>query len=270
MSEDVIVDCVKKKFKGKLLDIVLEQINTYNELSNSDYKVNNKYNVGESVKLNCDHLLHGIGTHTDILDVFAKRGIVSQDYYGDNSNHAFCYNSAFWIVDNDILLKDYIKNYSGVVAKYNGKYEQVPYGELDNFVEKMRKVNPWLWTAESSMEIRFMPSLAKDDNNIGFILNMENVLAKRLRENSVFKSSFSKEDALEFVSDKAKNKFKEEGFVADFFSRTDYLIFGVPKCCIEGIIVGRDVEGKEKYIDYLKQMFPWCYICNLDGIIIDK
>lgn len=267
-EQELIINNAKNKFKGELLDIVLEQINTYNELSNSNYVIKKQYHLGDDVLLNKNHLLHGIGTNNSIINIISKRGIVSPDYYGTSSNHAFYYESAFWNVDKNISLKDYIQNYSGIIAKYNDKYEQVPYGKLDNFVEKMKKVNPWKWTAESSMEIRFMPSLAKNDNQIGFILNMENKLSQKLRNNSVFKDSFNQEYAFEFVHEKNQDKFKEEGFTADFFCRADYLIFGVPSCCIEGILVGRIVENRKEDIIKLKELFPNSYICNLDGKVI--
>lgn len=268
MNKEVIITNTKKKFSGELLDIVLKQIDNFFELSESKYQVDNNYNIGDSVILNDNHILHGIGSHTDIIKIFSERGIISPDFFGTNINHAFCYTSAFWTVDNNILLKDFIKNYSGIVANYNGNYELVPYGELDNFVEKMRNIDHWLWTAESSMEIRFMPSLARDNNQIGFIINTENKIAKRLRKNSVFKDSFKKEYAFEFINENHKQKFIKDGFTADFFERADYLIFGIPKNCIEGILVGREYEIDNNILDKLKEYFPNSYICNLDGKVI--
>jgi len=268
MNKEVIIENAKNKFKGELLNIVVKQINDYFELAKSDYAIAKKYEINDEVMLTKNHLLHGIGSHTDIINVFSERGIVSQDYFGDSSDHAFCYESAFWNVKSDILLKDYIRNYSGIVAKVNKEYWQIPYGKLDEFVEKMKEVEHWLWTAESSMEIRFMPSLARDINQIGFILNVENDIAQRLRSNSVFKESFNKDYALEFVNEKSKEKFKKDGFVADFFQRADYLIFGLPKNVIEGIIVGRKVESNAEQLKILKNLFPNCYICNLDGEVI--
>lgn len=267
-EREMIIENVKNKFNKELLDIVLKQITTYEELSNSNYQINANYKIGEEVYLTANHLLHGIGTHIEYLETISKRGIVSQDYFGDATNHAFCYESAFWTVERNISLKDYIINYSGMVAKVKDKYEQVPYGKLDLFVEKMKDVDHWLWTAESSMEIRFMPSLARNINQVGFILNMENPLAKKLRKNSVFKDEFKKEYAFEFVNDKAKEKFYKEGFTNDFFYRADYLIFGVPRCCIEGIVVGRQIENSKEYLNSLKSLFKNCYICNLDGKVI--
>lgn len=269
MDKELILKNAYNKFKNSLLEIVLEQISDYEKLLNSDYQVIHNYRIGDEVIINENHLLHGIGNHIDLLEpIFSKRGVVSQDFYGANSNHAFCYTAAFWKVNSSIKLEDYIKNYSGIVAKYNDIYEVVPYGQLDNFVEKMKKINHWLWIAESSMEIRFMPSLAKNENQIGFIVNCEHEVCKKMRENSVFNNLFNQEYSSEFVNDKAKEKFSQTGFVDDFFSRAEYLIFGLPKNCIEGIIVGRIIEHNDGYLNKLKELFPHCYISNLDGRVI--
>lgn len=270
MDKILIIENAKKKFKGELLDIVVKQIENYFELAESDYIARNNYQLNDKVLLNQNHLLHGIGNHIDLINNFSERGTVSPDFYGIDINHAFCYTTAFWNVKGDISLKEYIENYSGVVAKVNKEFFQVPYGKLDKFVERVKDVDHWLWTAESSMEIRFMPSLARDINQIGFILNVSNEIAQKLKKNSVFKEQFNKEYAMEFVSGKSREKFETEGFTADFFERADYIIFGLPKNCIEGVLVGREVEHNEAYLKTLKTLFPNSYICNLDGIVISK
>lgn len=72
----------------------------------------------------------------------------------------------------------------------------------------------------------------------------------------------------ELVIKNAKEKFLQEGFVSDFFERADYLIFGVPKNCIEGVLVGREVEKNEEQLNQIKKLFPTCYVCNLDGQVL--
>ena len=268
LNKELIIKHATLKFEGELLNIVLRQIDNYFYVMNSNYVIRNKYQIGDEVILGKEHLLHGIGNHIEVLETISKRGIVSQDYFGDNSNHAFCYESAFWTVKDEIKLKEYIKNYSGMVVKYNETYEMIPYMCLDKFVEKMKSVEHWLWTAESSMEIRFMPSLAKNINQIGFILNVSDEIGKKMRENSVFKEKFKKEYAFEFVSEKNRDKFLKEGFISDFFTRADYIIFGLPRNYIEGILVGREVENNLDFLNRIKQLFPLCYICNLDGKVI--
>ena len=270
MNKEQIIINAKNKFSGELLDIVLKQINDYYELKDSKYQTKHNYQLNDNVILNKNHLLHGIGKHIDLIEIFAERGITSPDFFDSKVEHTFCYTAAFWTVPGKITLQEYIENYSGIVANVNNEYWQVPYKKLDEFVEVLKEINPWKWTAESSMEIRFMPSLAKNQNQIAFIVNTENELCQSLRQNSVFKEHFNKEYSYEFVSDKAKEKFLSEGFKDDFFLRADYLIFGLPVNTIEGILVGKEVENNHEHITTLKKLFPNCYICNLEGTVINE
>lgn len=89
-----------------------------------------------------------------------------------------------------------------------------------------------------------------------------------LRKNSVFKESFNKEYAFEFVNSKSKEKFLKNSFTMDYFKHTDYLILGLPKNCIDGILVGRKYEKDEKILNKIKELLANCYICNLDGKVI--
>lgn len=270
MNKEIIIKNAKKRFKGALQKKVIKQIDNFFDILNSDYVVKSDYKIGDNVILNKNHLLHGIGKHIDVIDIIAKRGVVSLDYLGDNSNHGVCYVAAFWKVSQEILLGEFINNYSGMIAKVNDKYEQIPYKQLDNFVEKMKDVDHWLWTAESSMEIRFMPSLARNINQIGFILNVNDEKGKKLRENAVFNNNFSEKENFQFTSKKSRNNFKKTKFQNDFFSRAEYIIFGVPSNYIEGVLVGRDVEKDNEMLSKIQELLPNCYICNLDGKVIKK
>ncbi len=268
MKKDIIYVEAKRKFSGELLDIVLKQIDNYFLAEN---KKNNKrkiYNIGDEVILTKNHLLHGLGNKYSNVEKISERGIVSRSYFSKNLDYAFCYGTTYWTVSKKIKLEDYIINYSGIVAKYNDKYEQVPYKKLDDFVEKMKKKDTISWSATSPMEVRFMPSLAKDKNQLAFILNINDPLGKNLRKNSVFKDSFKTKYALEFTQGPARQHFEKKGFTDDFFERSDYIIFGYPKRYIEGLLVGRKYEKNNKKLKELKELFPDCYICNLDGKVI--
>ena len=99
MNKEFIINNAKKKFDGELLDIVLRQVDNYFELAESNYEIENKYNIDNKEILNENHLLHGIRDKVDLLDVFSERGIISNDYLVDEvSSHAFIYNSGFWSV----------------------------------------------------------------------------------------------------------------------------------------------------------------------------
>ncbi|MGN0974022.1 MAG: hypothetical protein ACI4OT_04700 [Bacilli bacterium] len=267
-DKELALNKAHEYFNGKLLRIVIEQIELFYEISAKNTTIKNNYKIGDDVVLTDNHLLHGIGDHYDKLDLFSERGIISNDYFSNQlGNHAFIYNSAFWTVDKNIKLKDFIINYSGMIAKYNDTYEIVPYGQLDSFVEKMKEVNHWSWTAESSMEIRFMPSLARNINQFAFILNLNDFPAKELRKNSIFKNKDLEKYSLTFIHERA-NKDEIKKSKKDVFDRTDYIIFGIPKNYIEGILVGRIFEKDINKLKEIKSLFPSCYICNLDGKVI--
>ena len=65
-----------------------------------------------------------------------------------------------------------------------------------------------------------------------------------------------------------KISLSRRGSLKIFFARADYIIFGLPKNCIEGILVGRLVEKNNDYLNQIKKLFTDCYICNLDGKVI--
>lgn len=257
----------KKKYRGKIRKLVDKQIDTFFEIENLGIEVNKKYKKGDNVKLSKNHYLHGIGKSESAIDFVSKNGILSKEATGDFGNHAFQFVVGLWRVKEDVLLKDYIKNYSGIDVKYEDTNELVPYNELDNFVEKMKDVDHWLWKAESSMEIRFMPSLARNINQVGFILDMTSNMAQQLLINDINSINYDKSISNKFLrKDLRKNFFDNKDNT--FLKRASYVIFGVNKCFIEGIVVGRNYENDESKLKELKNKFPNCYICNLDGEII--
>jgi len=268
-----IEECIKntrKRYKNsKVKKIIEEQIKTFFEIEYSEFKLKRPtYEIGDDVVLNKNHYLHGISRNSRAVDFVAKNGIISKDAVtGEKGNHAFSFCSGFWRVKKEIPLKEYIINYSGMDVRYEDKNYLVPYGKLDEFVEKMKKENHWLWEAISSMEIRFMPSLARDINQYGFILNISSKEAKRLTKNDVNAKEYDKNIAKYFgvmFKEKDKEKIKQNTFA----NRASYVIFGMNKCFIEGVLVGRKVEKDENLLKELKEKFPECYICNLDGKVI--
>ena len=259
-----------KKYKGKIRKLVNNQIDQFFNIETSNFELEqHKYKISDDVKLSTDHYLHGIGNNEKIADFIAKHGILSKEATGDFGNHAFQFVVGLWRVKNNILLSDYIKNYSGMVVRYNNFTKQIPYRQLDNFVEDMRTIDHWLWKAESSMEIRFMPSLARDINQIGFILNLESEYGKSLLLNDINGTNFDKKISNYFIKkDLRKNFFNDRNNT--FLERASYVIFGINKCFIEGIIVGRNFEKDDNMLEHLKLLFPQSYICSLDGKVIKE
>ena len=260
-----------KNYHGKVRKVIDAQIDKFFEIENINFILpKHKYKIGDEVILNQNNYLHGIGSNNDAIEFVAKYGIISKEATTPNAKkHGFRYVAGFWKVFNKIKLGEYINNYSGIDVRYNNTNHLVPYNQLDSFVEKMRNIDHWYWEAISSMEIRFMPSLAKDINQYGFILNINNDYAKELNKNNINTPEYDKSISKHFNSIFARRKKDLPKLKTEtYLNRASYVIFGMNKCFIEGIIVGKKVENDKKQLDKAKQLFPNCYIANLNGKVI--
>ena len=268
MQKQDFKNFAKKEFKGKTLKVVNKQIDNFFELSNQTFK-NIKYKVGDSVILTPNTYLHGFGDDLKILDLYAERGLINKDYELGVS-HTMHHVVSLWHIKKKIKLADYIVNYSGMSVKYEGKYEMVPYGQLDKFVEKMKKIPHWSWEAESSMEIRFMPSLAKNEKQLAFIINGRDKSLKPYFSNNLMNLDFDLDVAESFIN--FKNEQIREAFKSDRHQgdkgRCAYIVFAIPKTLFEGVLVGRKFEKNKKILKHIKEKLPNCYICNLNGKVI--
>ena len=126
------------------------------------------------------------------------------------------------------------------------------------------------WYMEQTKEARFMPSLVQDKVQVGVIINADNEYIKKLKEKDILNEKMTDEECQDFVD---KNYY--ENFITkrqnkdDFFTdRESAIILGIPKCLIEGILVGRIYENDKKILEQIKKLMPNCYICNLDGKVI--
>lgn len=261
----------RKNYRGKVRKTIYSQIDKFFEIEKLNFKLaNHKYKIGDEVILNKYNYLHGIGKNDNAVKFIAENGIISKEATTINAKkHGFKYLSGFWKVFDKIKLGKYIINYSGIDVRFKDENLLVPYGELDKFVEKMKNIDHWYWEAISSMEIRFMPSLARDVNQYGFILNTNNDYAQELIKNDVNTLEYDKSISKHFNKIFARRKKDLPKFKTEtYLNRASYIIFGINKCFIEGIIVGRKVEKDKLELDKIKKLFPSCYIANLDGKVI--
>ena len=141
--------------------------------------------------------------------------------------------------------------------------------DLDKVIEEFKTSNYWRWSAEQTKECRFMPCLSNNKVDVAFIFNMDNDYAKELVKNDVFN--------LKTMEESVVRSFIREWFCDNFIytkrtplttDRESAILFGVPKCFIEGLLVSKEIENKKEIINELKNNFPDCYIANLDGKVI--
>lgn len=271
------IEYAKNTFKGKALELVLNNI----ELFFKDEKINkHKYKAGEEVKLSKGTYMHGIPGLLDNFDWVMKNGLVAVDFTGNSEGKNKIKNSiGMWNIKEDMLLKDYIINYSGVTVTYTigrgpGSKEVsklIPYHKFDEEIEIINNdENIWTYWAEKTKEVTFLPSLVSNKRQIAFILNMESDSAKEMIKADVWNRELEEETLKEFLDYRYYEKFLQERFnrTAQTTDRESAIMFGLPNRLIEGVLVGRKVEENKEYLEHIKSKLPDCYICNLDGKVI--
>ena len=180
-----------------------------------------------------------------------------------------------WNIQEDISLNEYVILYSGAtvtVSTADNKMVEIKlikYGELDKELENFKDTPYWRWVAEQTKESRFMPCLANNKVNVGFIFNTESAEAKEYIKNDVFNLD---------LNSKIVKTVLEKWFYTQYIycekrtplttNRESAILFGMPACFIEGILVSREYEHDNDKIEKLKSYFPNCYIANLDGKVI--
>lgn len=272
------IEYAKKTFKGKALQLVLNQIELFYDNTVNISK--NKYNIGDDVILKKGTFMHGIPGLLDNFDWILENGFVAIDFTGDSQGKNKIKNSiGMWNIKEDMLLKDYIINYSGFTITYTiGRgpeakqvSELIPYHKFDEYTEKINNdENIWNYWGDKTKEVSFVPSLVSNKRQIAFILNMESEYAKKIAYAYVWNTEFDDETLIEFLDYRYYPKFLDLRFNKDASTtdRESAIMFGLPSKLIEGILVGRKIENDKDALDYIKSKLPDCYICNLDGKVI--
>lgn len=275
---------INEKFDGKAKELLLKNVELYYKEDIDITK--NKYEVGDNVFLKKGTFIHGLGGSPDsynnfkIFDYVCENGFIGGDF-NDRPTVKILNSVGMWNIKKDMPLKDYIKLYSGVTVRYRvgdrergltDYYELVPYGKIeDRFVELNNEPEVWQWSAEQTKEVRFVPSLFSDKNQIAFILNMESDYAKEVSKNDVWNPEYRTEDIMKYFCSKYfLPEILEGDFNAATTDRESAIMFGITPRLIEGVLVGRKIENDEEALNYIKSKLPECYICNLDGIVIKK
>ena len=272
------IEIVNDRFDGKAKELLINHIDMF--YNNKEVINKNKYSVGEDVRLSKGTYIHGIFGGLENFDFTIDNGFISTDFSEEVRPNKICNSVGFWKIKEDMLLKDYIKEYSGFTITYNlGRGPEsktvsklIPYHKFDEVTEGINNdENIWSYTGEQTKEVRFIPSLVANKRQIAFILNMDSEYAKKLAYDDVWNLEFDEEVLTSFLDSRYKDKFINQDRLNRNSITTDResaIMFGLPAKLIEGVFVGRKLENDKESLDYIKSKLPDCYICNLDGRII--
>lgn len=273
MNKEDYIKTINEKIDGNARKLLLKQVTRYyNAVDN--YKIeNNHYKIGDLVELKKGTLLHGTYKNIEGLEKIAKEGLIC-DLIVEGRSSKYPLTVGVWNLKKDYVLKDYIDFYSGATILFKGndlkETKVIPYSNMKNIINIVTRDDYHMWTMEQTKEARFMPSYQQENVQIGIIFNGNNCYAQELLKGDILNIGISDANVKPFLNEWYYERFlKERKEKDDFFTnRESAIIFGLPSCFIEGILVGRKYEMDDTMLKRIKTLLPNCYICNLDGKVI--
>lgn len=276
MTKEDYIKLINENYENEAKELLLKQVELFFTENNF---TKNKYNKGDNVFLKKGTYLHGIPGYLDNFDWIIENGFIGNDFTNRSVANKIKSSIGMWDIKEDMLLKDYINNYSGFTITYTiGRgpgskevSELIPYHKFDEYTEKINDdENIWMYWGAQTKEVRFLPSLVANKRQLAFILNMENDLAKELVKLDVWNKELKEETVKPFIDYRYFEKFliERNNRNAQTTDRETAIMFGLPPSLIEGVFVGRILEKDEESLAYIKSKLPDCYICNLDGKVI--
>lgn len=273
MNEKEYIKLVNEKIDSNARKLLLKQIERYYDAVNNYKPKTSSYKIGDLVKLEKGTLLHGTYKNIEGLEKIATEGLMC-DLIVEGRSSKYPLTVGVWNLKKDYLLKDYIDFYSGATIMFKGEKLKetavISYSKMYDIMNIITRNDYFMWTMEQTKEARFMPSYQQENVQIGIIFNGNNCYAQELLKGDILNISISDKDVKPFLNEWFYERFLEDRKEKDdfFTDRESAIIFGLPACFVEGILVGRKYEKDSKTLNKIKALLPNCYICNLDGKVI--
>lgn len=270
-KEEYLKQIEKFKISKNSKKLFIEQVNLFYEYNNPDYL---KYKLGDSVRLSKNNLIHGSRAKLTELEIISKIGLISSEFYSDfNSQKKKPYVVELWDIKENITLKDWIKKYTGVTIDYKNRNGEIFKSEICSFDNIKKSINETKnyrdYIIYQNQEQRFLPNDYIDNNvDLAFIIEFDD--KDKLIENDIFNINFDKKVLKDLLPKWFYEKYmKNRNFDNYETGREKAIIFGIPISMLKGIIVSRNKEKDNEYLNTLSTLFPNCFICNLDGKVIE-
>lgn len=237
------------------------------------YKETEKTISNPEITLTPNNLIHGSRANLETLEIISKTGLISSEFYEEiNPNKKKPYVIELWDVKENIKLSDWIKKYAGVTIDFKdreGKIYKSIISSFDDIKNNIQKESDFRdYIIYQNQEQRFIPNdIVENAAKGAFIIEYNN--NDKLIKNDIFNQEFSNQIIKDILPEWFYEKYlKNRTFDNYETGREKAILFGIPATMIKGIIVSRKIEKDLNYLKKIKDLFPWCYICNIDGIII--
>lgn len=231
-----------------------------------------KYNVGEEVKLTNLNLIHGSRANLEELALISKSGLIASEFYNDNKTiKKKPFVVELWQVNENISLKNWLNKYTGLTVEFYDKsgliYKRI-ITSIDNLKSIIKKESGYRnYIIYQNQEQRFLPNeLNNNECSVSFIVKYSN--DDLLIKNDIFNTHFSKEISRKILPSWYFEKYiVNRDFDNNETGREKAILFGVPASMIEGIIVSDKLKKNKEYLK-ISELFPNCYICDRNGLVL--
>ena len=239
------------------------------------YEIKEKSNkvANDEIILSSNTLIHGSRLNIEALEIISKTGLISNEFFTEfNSNKKKPYVVEFWDIKEQIKLSDWIKKYAGVTIDFKNRegnvYKSVisTFDDIKTNIQKESGFRDYI--IYQNQEQRYVPNdIVKNDATLAYIIEYNKT--DELIKNDIFNASFDSEIVKDILPEWFYEKYmKNRNFDNYETGREKAIIFGIPVAMIKGIMVSRKIEKDILSINKIKELFPNCYICNIDGKVI--
>lgn len=263
------IDVVKTfKLKKHTKEIFEKQIEKFYQYT---YSKENK--IEREIILNSNNLIHGSRASLETLEIISKQGLIASEFYSElNKNKKKPYVVELWNISENIKLSDWVKKYAGVTIDFKNREGKVYKSTISSFEDIKQNIKGEKgfrdYIIYQNQEQRFIPNdIVDNDATVAFIVEFnEN---DELINNDIFCEKFDKKVIKDILPKWFFNKYMKKRCFDNYETgREKAIIFGIPTAMIRGIMISRKFEKEPKTINKIKELFPWCYVCNIDGKVL--
>lgn len=275
MNEEKSKRLIKKyfRFKKNTINLFKKQIEEFYKIKNDYDSINYEFNTNDNILLSNNVLIHGTRIDVDKLEEISRNGLIAPEFLGKyNKNKKKPFVVEFWKIDEEITLKEYIDKYCGVTIEIKSSNGDIlnkiitPICNIEKEILSLKNYRDYI--IYQNHEQRFLPNNYNNNSTMAFIVRM-NDKNENLLKNDIFSIDFNQKILKQIVPKWFYNKYMANRNFDNYETgRERAIIYGVPACLIEGILVNREIEKDQIKLAKIKKNFPKCYVCNIDGKVI--
>lgn len=260
----------------------LQQLSLYEQILKTPVYPQNTYKKGDMVQLTTKHYLHGLrGAFCENnLRQVREKGLLARDFFAQKPQRRTSSYKVktpkqlnLWRIQQPCTLAAYINLYSGAVLMLQSEGNKkdirlVAKNEMPTILDWIHTQTYWFWQMEQTKEQRFLPVQGQEFVQVAFILRSVDTRLDAMLEKDIFSKAYSKQNICATTPKWFCENILFQEHTPLTTNRESAILLGLPPSAIEGVFVSEAVENNEEQLQTIQAIFPWCYICNLQGKII--